>query len=168
MRSACGCAELPRSSYPPTGALTLPMTPQRARCVTDVSKAELQALMEHLPLYSSKGRIGEAVESLRRVTSECDAIQSSFNAQKADMTTIVDKLQAQAALQSDAFDAVHVSREAAGQRCGTNRRLRLSSKPLSICWIRCRPTATYTRSPTWSTRFPHTNLFKAMLAGRSR
>lgn len=60
-------------------------------------------------MYSSKGRLGEALECLRRVTSECDAIQSSFNAQKADMTTIVDKLQAQAALQSDAFDAVHVS-----------------------------------------------------------
>lgn len=109
MRSACGCAELPRSSYPPTGALTLPMTPQRARCVTDVSKAELQALMEHLPLYSSKGRIGEAVESLRRVTSECDAIQSSLNAQTTDIAAIGDNLQAQAALQSDAFDLIQVS-----------------------------------------------------------
>lgn len=85
------------------------MTPQRARCVTDVSKAELQALMEHLPLYSSKGRIGEAVESLRRVTSECDAIQSSLNAQTTDIAAIGDNLQAQAALQSDAFDLIQVS-----------------------------------------------------------
>ncbi|KAL1938671.1 hypothetical protein VTO73DRAFT_11486 [Trametes versicolor] len=81
--------------------------------VLTLPQDEFQALIEHLPVYSSKGRLGEALECLRRVTSECDAIQSSFNAQKADMTTIVDKLQAQAALQSDAFDAVHAELEAA-------------------------------------------------------
>ncbi|KAH9849310.1 hypothetical protein C2E23DRAFT_861960 [Lenzites betulinus] len=81
--------------------------------VLTLPRDEFRALLQSIPTYTPKGRLAEAAEYLRRVSSESQAIQDAIDAPTADSASINQNVQIQVALQSDAFSIIMAEFKAA-------------------------------------------------------
>ncbi len=71
---------------------------------------DFNVLIESLPVYTSKGRIGDAVECLRTVASECQEIRERGHTSTGELSTIVSSLHGGAQSESCIHYGLHIRR----------------------------------------------------------